>query len=502
MKLLIAIIIQVLFVANLGMSQAKLDFKAVDELTDRYFKEQKWDSIISIGHKALRQNIDYYYLRVRMGISYFEKQKYIPAATCLRKARSFNSSDSTVTDYLYWSYLYSNLEGDARFLKPFLPKVEWETQKVNGGFLEQINFAGGYTLSSDKSSVIIPDLAGKFGPKGDNDYYGEQDVYGNSFICNLGLKLRVMKRIELSLAYNYLNLDKSTYIKDGHFRDRLMGTSDSSGGKVYHYSYPWITRDTSLHNSINQHEGNLGIIVTLPAGFKIQPNFHLIHVSYTEPNVIFRAKTSNDTDFYSSTKYTYHPFTHYNYTFNQKDTSFYNYVISLLVTKDITIFNIGLFLSWSNLNGQTQEQAGIALTYYPLGNLHFYGTSAITGFLQGSENRIFLNQILGAKVIKWWWLEGNLYWGNYTNANIFNGSVVYNNSDKIDFSTGVSLFFFAGKHLQLSLIYQYLSEESPCLFDLKRPIPGTVPLKINDQTQITNIKYYTNNLIGGITWKL
>ena len=502
MRTYLFILIQLLFISNM-MSQAKLDFKAVDELTGRYFKEQKWDSIIRVGNKALRQNIDYYYLRVRMGISYFEKQKYLYAAASLKKARSLNSGDSLITEYLYRSYLYSNHEDEARLLRTKMPNYKWDKKGTGSGFLEQVHIEGGYTLSNDRSSVSIPDLAGTFKAKSDNDYYSEQDLYGNSWYGNLGLKMRIFKRVSFSLSYNYLSLGKSTYILDGHFQDRFVGTVDSAGGKLYRYSYPWINRDTSFHYNITQHEGHLGITVALPAGFKIQPAFHLIYTSYTMTNVIFRANPSNDTAYYSSNhQYTFHPFTHYNYSFVQKDTSFYNYVISLLVTKDIKIFNIGLSVSWSNLNNLTQEQAGLMLTYYPLGNLDFYGTTAVTGFMQGNESRILLSQVLGTKVTRWCWLEGNFYWGNYSNTNILNGVVVYNNSDKINYHAGASMIFLAGKHIQLSLIYQYLSEESPLLYDIKRPAPGQVPFKINEQLQISYIPYNTNTIIGGITWKL
>ena len=502
MRKFIFLFIQILFITSIARSQARLNFRVVDEKTGRYFNEQKWDSVIRLGKKALHQSIDYYYLRVRMGISYFEKQKYFTAVSFLKKASTFNSADSMITDYLYRSYLYTNNEDEAQILKNKVPKEARVTKTSRNGILEQVHFEGGYSLSNDKSSVNIPNLSGTFKTSKDNDYYSEQDLYGNSWYGNLGLTMRIFKRLSLSLSYNYLSLDKSTYIQDGHFQDRFMGTVDSAGGKLYRYTFPWITHDTNFHYNIIQHEGHLGITVTLPAGFKIQPAFHLIYVAYKTTNVNFRAGTIQDTAYHSPTKTTYHPFTHYDYSFVQNDTSFYNYVISLLVTKDIKIFNIGLSLSWSNLNNMTQEQAGLMLTYYPLGNLDFYGTTAATGFLQGNESRILLSQVLGTKVTRWWWLEGNFYWGNYSNTNIFNGAVVYNNSDKIDYHAGVSLIFILGKHVQLSLIYQYLSEESPLFYNVKRPAPGQGPLQINEQPQITYIPYNTNTIIGGITWKL
>jgi hypothetical protein len=96
------------------------------------------------------------------------------------------------------------------------------------------------------------------------------------------------------------------------------------------------------------------------------------------------------------------------------------------------------------------------------------------------------------------WLEGNFYWGDFTNANIFNGSVVYNNSDIIDYRAGANLVFPIGKHLQFSLIYQYFRKESQQIYYSR----DNVTHEINDVPQTKNNPYHTNTIIGGITWKL
>ena len=79
----------------------KLDFSTVDMLTYRCFIEKKWDSVIVVGKQALSQDIDYYYLRVRMGISYYEKADYFLATVHLKKARQFNGADPVIPNYLY-----------------------------------------------------------------------------------------------------------------------------------------------------------------------------------------------------------------------------------------------------------------------------------------------------------------------------------------------------------------------------------------------------------------
>lgn len=492
MKSLFFLFILVLFIAKVANSATKLDFRTVDELTCRYYNEQKWDSVIGIGKKALRQDIDYYYLRVRMGISYFKKREYFPAVTHLKKAREFNSGDPVITDYLYRSYLYSNRCEEAELLKGKMPKDTKETENLTSGFVEHIHFEGGYTLSSDNAHKTLPYLMGK------DSIYGEQDLYGNSLYANLGLKLRVSKRIGLSLAYNYLDFSKTKYIQYGHFE----GIADSSWGKNYLYSFPWVIHDTSFSYKVSQHEAHISATVALPWGLKVMPSFHFIHVGYTLTNASYTTKTMQDTTFYTAYDNTYHtfPFTRSLYSFDQKDTSFNNYVVALRATKDLGIFNIGLSGSWSNLNNKKQIQAGVSLTYYPLGNLNLYGTTTITGFFQGKEKRLLLSQVVGAKVTPWCWVEGNFYWGDYTNTNIFNGSIVYNNSDKIDYCAGATLIFIVGRHLQLSLVYQYFRKESLQFYYIK--IEDTVTHEINEIPQIKNNSYNTNTIIGGITWKL
>ena len=480
----------------------KLDFAKVDKLTYQCFTDQKWDSVILVGKQALKQGIDYYYLRVRIGISYFVKQEYFPAVIHLVIARKFNSDDPLVADYLYKAYIFTNRRDEAQLIETKNPKDKNNVQATRKNVLEQAGFEGGYSISDDKSVLLLPKPLLKFNRSGGQEIYGIQDVYGSDYYGNLSLTLRILKRLSLSLAYNYLNFSKTVYSSDGRFEDRFMGRIDTIGGKKYIYSFPWVIHDTSFQYKVNQHELHMGLAITLPAGFKILPAFHFIHASNSMFTATPKFTIVKDTGFRSlngSTVRTFN-FAHYDYTLSQKDTSFNNYLVSLMVMKQLGIFNLGVIGSWSDMNNQTQEQAGVTLTYYPLGNLNFYGTSTATGFLQSKETRLLLIQVLGFKITSWCWIEGVFFWGDFSNANILNGSIVYNNSDKIDYKGSGTLTFVVGNHLQLYLIYQYSRNESEQIYHIKTINPLTN--RINDQIITTNNPYNINNLIGGLTWKL
>jgi hypothetical protein len=488
-RILIPVFMLVSFLGPMMLySQVKPDFKALDSLTYRLYLEKKWDSLVITGKQALHGNLDYYYLRARLGIACFEKRQYITAISHLTKARQFNSGDPLLAEYLYYALLYANRKEDAMVLWSSLTDEAKKKTSLINGIVQEVHLEGGYTISSDRSPGNLSDLSGK------DSLYGEQDLYGNNTYGNIGLKLRISRRIGLMLSYNYFNFSKTKYFQYGRYEDHFLGTADSTWGRDYLYSFPFVRYDTSFRYNVHQNDFHLGITIGLPGGFKVMPAFHLINVHHTLINAKFSMNTVQDTDYYKKKHDStfFFPFDRVSYTYDQNDTSFYNYLVGLNITKDWGIFNIGLSGSWSNLNHKKQKQAGIALTYYPMGNLDFYGITTVTGLFQGKDKRLLLGQVLGAKITPWLWMEGNIYYGDYTNANIFNGSIVYNNTDKMDYNAGASLIFLTKKHIQFSLIYQYYKKESQqFIYD-----------ETSGRLNIQNNPYNTQSIIGGITWKL
>ena len=474
-----------------------LDFRTVDQLTYRFSEEKKWDSVIVIGKSALKQKIDYYFLRLRMGIAYYEKKQYFIASTHLKQAYHFNRGDTLAVKFLYGCYLYTNQVDEARATKGFLSPSSREEASNSSNFLDKISFESGYTFSSNNTIQDHPDLMGS------DSLYGEQDLYRNYIYENLGFKLNVSNRVSISLAYSYLNFSKQKYFQYTRMEDHLEKIADSSWGKNYIYSFPVVAYDTSFSYRVNQHEAHIGVTWVLPRGFKIMPALHMVNVSYPLISASEQFTTVEDTAYYTSYDSTYHtfspPFVRISYNYTQKDTSFNNYLAGLTVTKDLGIFRIGLSGSWSNFNGKTQYQAGAALSYYPLGNLNLYGTTALTGFFQKKGKRLLFSQTIGGRITKWCWLEANLLYGNYTNANIANGAIIFNNADKLDYRIGANMTFVISKHIQLSVIYQYFRKESQQYYYIKSTDSSGQP---SSTLQIQNNPYTTNTIIGGITWKL
>ncbi len=88
------------------IAQEPMDFSTINNETYRLYLAGEWDSVIVVGKTALKQEIDYYYLRMRMGIAFHEKKNFRRAASHFNKALNFNPGDPLALEYLYYAKLW------------------------------------------------------------------------------------------------------------------------------------------------------------------------------------------------------------------------------------------------------------------------------------------------------------------------------------------------------------------------------------------------------------
>ncbi len=108
----------IIFICTLATANAQEDynFTQIDSSTYANTLSENWDEVIRIGNYALDHEQDYFYLRLRMGIAYFQKNNYRAAAKHLEKAVAFNPDHGLSKDYLYHSYMYSGQHDEAVFV--------------------------------------------------------------------------------------------------------------------------------------------------------------------------------------------------------------------------------------------------------------------------------------------------------------------------------------------------------------------------------------------------
>jgi len=122
------------------------------------------------------------------------------------------------------------------------------------------------------------------------------------------------------------------------------------------------------------------------------------------------------------------------------------------------------------------KQYDAVLTIYPLGNLNLYSISRISF---GSQTNF--TQVLGAKLLKGVWAEGNLTTGKA--SYLFDNDALYvkNDPDPNLFRCGGSVYTVLSKKLLLSINYTFEQKQK--------------------QFNIPVTNYFQNSINGGLTWK-
>jgi len=121
MRRVILITVMFLFSGMLLHAQDKKGFAWYDKITYEAYLKGDWKEVITTGKEALREGIDYYYLRMRLGIACFSRKKYQQAIPHFRKALEYSKGDVVALRYLYYSYLYSGRDADRHALMHHMP---------------------------------------------------------------------------------------------------------------------------------------------------------------------------------------------------------------------------------------------------------------------------------------------------------------------------------------------------------------------------------------------
>ncbi len=67
------------FVSTSFAQKPSLSITYVDSITYTLYLKQDWKPIIALGKQSRAEGIDFYYLKVRMGIAYFKENKMFSA---------------------------------------------------------------------------------------------------------------------------------------------------------------------------------------------------------------------------------------------------------------------------------------------------------------------------------------------------------------------------------------------------------------------------------------
>ena len=411
-----------------------------ESLTYRLYTQQKWDSLLIVGEKAIDQGYDYYYMRARVGIAAFELQKYVCAATHLQAALNFNNSELYITQLLYRSLFYSGRVDEARALLAGLPA---ETAKAIGSasLKPLVYMETGPAFSNHVSKFEQKRQAG-------NGLYSESYLNNNSFYFLAGTEIPLGYRGSVNAAFSAMDFNKSRKVD--------MAYIDSLNGDY----------------KVRQSEGYLSASFLLGNRIKISPAVRISNVSYSNP------LSSDD----SLVQGMIGP----PYSVDYNDVA-YGGELSFLAPYFTA--TAGFWALEVDKTAYTQTSASFFLR--PLGNLNLYTLTNLTYKHDGFDGKMIYHQMAGGKISNKLWVEAFYTQGDLTGTGENNLQVFYNAFEQVKNRYGLRLIYTLNSHLKLSLRGQVFTREGTELYFDETAQRGNY-----------SYNYQTLSITGGVSWNL
>jgi len=384
-RIIISAIVYFIFLR--GYSQEIMSFRYADSLTYNLYLQKNWNDLIKTGKEAISSGHDYYYMRMRLGIAFYERRNYGLAAKHFSKALEFNRKDPIALEYLFYSYYLSGKHFQAWTIIPELNAGDRERilkeSKINKNTITVESF---YLNTGAEDLTLNPDQSF-------TNTEGGSQVVTKTFINN-AVYLSHLTGKRSSYYHSFTNLIKDNYL---HYFDGII-QADLPGQRVIQ----------------NQYYGRFNIFT--PTGWIFSPSFHILSAGY--PLMGIRYVGMN----YST------------YTYKARTNDFAG---GLGITKTGGLATVSVEAVYSKFNNMKQIQGTLSVTFYPAGNRNIYLGGNITALhnpgADSSDIRIVPGFIAGFAIKNRIWFEFTGASGNMKNYNENNALVIYNG---IDYPTG------------------------------------------------------------------
>lgn len=394
-------------------ANAQNDFSkdSVDKKSADLFQNKKWDELISFGNTALKRNAETYFLRVRLGMAYFEKEIFFNAIPEFERAVEIGYRDENVLEYLYNSYLKTGRTEDAAYIfSSFSESGKNRIKPLNNSFAENIFTGIEYEFSNDESRNVIIDL------DGNENKYGEQTIFRNSILATAGLNQLPFDRLNIFYDYTYFNSGKTKIIMRNN--EKLNDDYQEIQNRFY--------------NRFDILAAN-GLVIS-PAGHYITKKYNTIFAGIADSTL---------TDI----------------TVSEKEIDNENFILSLSASKFYSIYKFTLSGSFSYLNEFHQSQLGLSFLMYPLRKTSFYTNTSAVLHSENKISNLIVSQSIGIKAGKRIYIEASASAGVMKNYNEQNGYTVYNTGDVIKTKFGISLGLMLLKNLNFNIGYSFRQSE-------------------------------------------
>ncbi len=388
------------FCTIFGSLAQKTGFVYYDSLTYRQYINKEYTPLLKTGKKALHAGIDYYYLRMRMGIAAYQQKKYRLAAVHFKNALQYNDND-LVREYLYYSALWGG--------EPLLAQ---ETEKGMSAALKKKLPTGNSKLLGTEVSLAyltrnkkIPD---DFSIPQQEGY---QIIPQQFFDASITLQHKVGTKTQMTHMLTYLNKQNAEYF----YKDN----------KTYY--------EPSFNT--NQFQYYLGTFLGLGHAWSLHLNGQVSF--FTQPAYAEVRGRMGSSSYVKTTVW-------------QTD-----YVLAASLVKNYPRFSLEAGLAAIHIQNRVAWQPSGIFRLFPFANLDFYTVSRFSYLVRNDYGTFFQQQKIGGKILGKLWMEGSYFSGNVSGFTLDNSMLLFNGPEEINRMAGIRFIYLTGSKTKINLGYQY-----------------------------------------------
>lgn len=447
MRKLILIISAWFILLTVVQGQVVMNFSTLDKQTYELYLDKNWKDLIPLGKNGLDNGFDYFYLRMRIGIAYYEQGNYRRAIPHFRKALTFNSKDQNANEYLYYSYLFSGRDADAISLSEKFTvnlKEKLGIKKVTG--FKSFSVYNTYSFNTNKEKLDEAEFPDE------SVTLGWQNIKLNYNQFQVNFEHMVSPKLSISHGYGYLKKQRYNLVQ-------IDGTNQVYPDETYKQIQAYIS-------------GNLFIAKGLTTGLtlhyiNLRPLIYIETTGFGGGAGIISSQTNPS----------------------------HNFAGYFSLNKNLGLFTFGLGLGAANLNDNIQIQKDLTFSVFPLGNLNFYLFSKATHHsdflnLDNPANNWIFEQKIGIKIFNPVWIELFGSFGEKSDYIDHNGTVIYNEFNPVTGNAGFNFIISPEKSaIQFHLNYRNQTIRSSFNYYTDNSINTTNDVNFNSQT-----------ITGGIKW--
>jgi hypothetical protein len=466
-----------------------LDFRKADSISLDLYTKKDWTALQKAGKSALRSDVDYYYLRMRLGIASYEQRNFTSAERHFRKALKFNNYDPIAQSYLTGSILetFRTTEAGSVF-NHSLPTAKQYIPVHKGFDLKSLHSDIGMTVRQGNDELGFNELAGEAA------LYGQQRIYRESRIYDAGTHIQIRPNLICYIGSQWIQTkvtDRFAYVENSLILDSTV--VNPLWGTGYYYSIDTTHKAIDFEHQIRQQSTYMqaqwspGSRLSLTAGGQLirirQTNTNATMSSFSASGIAAEYNDTTLEDSLFSTSLS-------KINFQQDTTLHTDWAISLGATYTFGKITTLIRTNLSSLNGNRIRQLSAGINYLPFGNGDVYSQTEVIALDNSSVTNIIYKEVVGVKILSPLWFEARLLVGNLEYYSDQSAYIVYNVPELVRFRLEPTLYVVLSKHLQLHLRYKYQQSES---YYYTSASVGNQLIKNTIETQ-------SNSIIGGIKW--